>query len=74
MKQAMFLTLAGCLALGLLSCEPDVSDAHLGFTRFGGHYSKGGYDVQDEKHKGWKTCTSTVLGRVQSRCGSTGFG
>ena len=28
MKQAMFLTLAGCLALGLLGCEPDVSDAH----------------------------------------------
>ena len=28
MKQAMLLTLAGCLALGLLGCEPDVSDAH----------------------------------------------
>ena len=28
MKQAMFLTLAGCLALGLLGCEPNVSDAH----------------------------------------------
>jgi hypothetical protein len=28
MKQTMSLTLAGCLALGLLGCEPDVSDAH----------------------------------------------
>jgi len=27
MKRAMFLTLAGCLALGLLGCEPDLSDA-----------------------------------------------
>ena len=28
MKQTMFLALAGCLALGLLGCEPGVSDAH----------------------------------------------
>ncbi len=28
MKQTTFLTLAGCLALGLLGCEPDVPDDH----------------------------------------------
>ena len=28
MKQTMFLALAGCLALSLLGCEPDVPDAH----------------------------------------------
>jgi len=46
----------------------------VGLTRFRGHLTRGGYDVQDDERNGIEAGAQAVLGGVQSRCRAAGFG